>query len=449
MIHAHDIPPSVQWFEGMLLAPQHFQRQAQHHERLLSYHLGLAAPFHWGIHHARFDPSLLMDGMVRVLSLEAILPDGLVVSHSHTEPALRLPTALELDLRPHAEAARREPLRIHLAVPLASRTTPQAGGELSRFVSVTGEPVLDGNTGDSEMALAELRPRACLIAGTPPSRYSHLPLLAVRCEGESFTVDDYIAPRLDVAEDSALGYLCDEVARRVREKALYLSDLLRSPSMSADPSLLEESAGILHHLVAGLPTFEAVLRARCFHPFTVYTALCGLAGHLAAVGESLVPPVFSGYEHLELRRCFQEVADFISRCLDEGVSEAFQRVPLRLARESFTTRFHPDWMDRELILGVRGQPGSTEQQVRDWVKGCRIGAESRLRAMREMRVLGAQRRPIERREGLVPRRGMFLFSLEATPSFVVQNDPLVVENAAEGPDLPRPAEVCLYVRMKR
>jgi type VI secretion system protein ImpJ len=77
---AADVPPAIQWHEGMLLAPQHFQWQSQRQEALLHYHSAAMNPFHWGVRHLRIDPVLLVDGTLRVLELEAVLPDGLVVS---------------------------------------------------------------------------------------------------------------------------------------------------------------------------------------------------------------------------------------------------------------------------------------------------------------------------------------------------------------------------------
>ena len=47
MPELNDIPEAVQWHEGMLLAPQHFQLSARRGEALLGYALGAAAPFAW------------------------------------------------------------------------------------------------------------------------------------------------------------------------------------------------------------------------------------------------------------------------------------------------------------------------------------------------------------------------------------------------------------------
>lgn len=79
MTSARDIPEMIQWHEGMLLAPQHFQQQALRHDQFSLYHMAMAAPFHWGLVRLNIDEAALVSGVFRVLEMEAILPDGLVV----------------------------------------------------------------------------------------------------------------------------------------------------------------------------------------------------------------------------------------------------------------------------------------------------------------------------------------------------------------------------------
>ena len=53
-----DFPPIVEaidWHEGMLLAPQHFQQLSLRQEAMLSYHAAALSPFHWGVLRLRID----------------------------------------------------------------------------------------------------------------------------------------------------------------------------------------------------------------------------------------------------------------------------------------------------------------------------------------------------------------------------------------------------------
>ena len=84
--------PAIQWYEGMLLAPQHFQQQELRWHQLMSIHLNHLSTHHWGVIDLEFDPITLPTGLLRILNLKAIMPDGLVVTH------LSMPDALPLEL---------------------------------------------------------------------------------------------------------------------------------------------------------------------------------------------------------------------------------------------------------------------------------------------------------------------------------------------------------------
>lgn len=63
-------------------------------------------PFHWGVRRLKIDPVLLVSGKFRILELEAILPDGLIVEHGHLDDT----SALEIELEEFAEDIRTTPI---------------------------------------------------------------------------------------------------------------------------------------------------------------------------------------------------------------------------------------------------------------------------------------------------------------------------------------------------
>src|SRR4026208_2534070 len=80
-MNAYDIPDAIQWHEGLLLTPQHFQQLTSRHDALVQYGTSLIAPFCWGVRRFKYDNVGLPGGKLRVLELEAVMPDGLVVVH--------------------------------------------------------------------------------------------------------------------------------------------------------------------------------------------------------------------------------------------------------------------------------------------------------------------------------------------------------------------------------
>ncbi|HEY7491493.1 MAG TPA: type VI secretion system baseplate subunit TssK [Candidatus Tectomicrobia bacterium] len=435
------IPDAIQWHEGMLLAPQHFQQSTWRHEALLHYHTMAIAPFHWGIRHAHIEPMLLMHGTLRVVELEAVLPDGLVVVHGpHTQGTL------ELDLTPYTEDLRHNPRMVYLAVPEYGAGCVAGNGTLVRYASVDGHAVVDANTGEGEVCIPRLQPRLSLVCtDVRPQGYVGFPLAQVHYQNELFALTDFIPPTYTVARHSPLGEMCALIARRLREKAMFLAEQVRSPAAAVSAPLMLETKNLIHSLVAALPPFEALVSTESAHPYALYLAVCALVGQVAGVGTSLVPPVLPVYNHNDLRATFAPAQAFIFRVLDEGVHEDYTTHPFQYADGLFGLTFDRAWMDARLVIGVRGQASMTEREVVAWVEGSVIGASSVLQSMRERRVLGVARQHIERDDNLVPARGVVLFALAADSTYLKPNEVLQICNAS---GTLRPSEIVLYVRRR-
>jgi type VI secretion system protein ImpJ len=440
-MEAREIPESIQWHEGLLLTPQHFQQLALRHEALLQYVAASIAPFNWGVRYLKIDPASLAAGTLRVLELEAVMPDSLVVSFG-----MRRGEELQVDLAQYAEQLKERPLTVHLAV-AARESDVLTRGDIARYDSVEGEPVPDENTGEGTLRIPRLRPRLrLLVADTPPKKFVGLPVARVYCRDETFTLTDFIPPALAVERQSPLGVICSWTARRLREKAMYLADQLRLPASGARAGIDHETESIIRSLVASLPLLEAVLGTGASHPYIVYLALCSVAGQVSVMGRSLVPPAFAPYDHNDLRATFEPVLAYISRKVDEGVTASFTAHPFRYEEGVYSLMFGHAWAGKRLVIGVRGGAAMSEPEVVRWGRESVIGSRSRMRAMRESRVLGARRELIERDEDLVPPRGVVLFSLRADPEFVEPDEELQIFNAGEHGPSQRPQEIVLYVR---
>lgn len=440
LVFAHEIPEAVQWHEGMLLAPQHFQQSAARAEMLLQYTALLLGPYSWGVRTLDLDTKQLPSGQFRVTELEAIMPDGTVVAHKAKDSA-----ELTLDLAPLADEARKAPLSVYLTLP--ARSTAEVRGSLSRYVSFEGAPVSDLNTGDSELRVPRLRPRLGLIAGEEPSRkYVSLPLAKIGFVDEAFTVAAYVPPTVGVALRTPLGDLCSRVVMRLRQKALYLSELMRAPSVMLDMPMITEHRERIHALVAQLPVLEATLSTGVAHPLALFLCLCSIAGQVASLGDSFLPPVFAPYNHTNPLSSFQEVVDFISRMLDQGIPETYQAYPLTFKDGVYSRMFPAEWVGRRLVLGMRTSVSVTEKEARTWGEECLIGSASVIPSLREKRILGAGREFTERDADLIAVRGVLLFSVEKNPDFIKPDEVLQVLNFGERGMSHRPQEIVLYVK---
>ena len=445
MPSAHDLPPTIQWHEGMLLAPQHFQQLVQRTEKLLTYHVSLGLPYQFGVIRLRYESTQLFTGTLRVTELEAVLPDGLVVSFK-TGPSAEL----QVDLKSHTENAKHTPIPVYLVVPIERSGGGKGDADLGRYLSVPGDEVDDEVSGGRPLRIPRLKPRLRLLAGSepPPPRFVALPLLAVVFKNGAFVPADYIPPLLRVEVDSSLGEMCAQVSSLIRAKATYLLEVIRSPAITTKPTAIEENRRLLSQLLVYLPPFEALLATGMSHAYALYVALTAVAGSVAGVGSQLMPPVFPAYDHLNPRRSFGEVVQFVNQSLSDGISEAFTALPFRNENGLFSLQFEREWTRRTVVVGFKGAPGATDQQINEWVASSLIGTASRFRVLRERRLLGASRTAIDRVEGLVATRGMLLYQLQVNPDFIVPSEPLVIGNSVEKPPGMRPAEAYLYVANK-
>ncbi|HEY1608067.1 MAG TPA: type VI secretion system baseplate subunit TssK, partial [Paraburkholderia sp.] len=165
----------VEWYEGMLLAPQHFQQMAARLDSLVAWQTLAAAPFSWGVRRLAFDNGLLPTGLVRVLALDAIMPDGTAVSYSADAGQH---DALELSLEPFAAQLANGPLDVYVTLPIAAMT--RRNPQVRRFRSVAGLPVEDEVSEAPPADIARLVPNLELAAGELPSAtYVYLRLASV------------------------------------------------------------------------------------------------------------------------------------------------------------------------------------------------------------------------------------------------------------------------------
>jgi type VI secretion system protein ImpJ len=427
---ARSIPAAVQWHEGMLLSPQHFQQAELRHSSLQSYVVLSAAPFCWGVRRLRFDEAALVGGRFAVTELEAIMPDGLLVLHpDDLDPAV---PKLELDLLPLLADPGSRRIAVHLTVAARSTTTERAGQQ--RFRQTRGAEVVDENTGDNAVPIPRLLPMLTLHATEgplqpPPARFVALPLAILESNGQRFSTVEYEPPCLRVDHETLLHQLANKVAADLRSKATEWGVRLSGALSAGRTDSVGDSIATLRTIVRGLPRLEALLRTEVAQPFDVYTALCDIAGDLAVAGGRITLPVLGTYVHADPLAAFKLVTAFVRDALNElhtpHVSVLFDQV--RSGR--FELVVQPEFLcDHTLVIGVRMGPGQDPSAIRTWFESAVIGAVSRTETMLNNAVIGARREAIDRAPelDLLPPPNMLLFRVAADPAYVAVGEALQV-----------------------
>jgi type VI secretion system protein ImpJ len=198
--------------------------------------------------------------------------------------------------------------------------------------------------------------------------------------------------------------------------------------------------------VAGLPLLEALLASGRAHPFQLYLALAQIAGNVAPLGPSMVPPTLTPYRHENLRASFAPLMANVLKTLTEGISEVYTAFPFRLEKNSFKLHFRREWMDRRLLLAMRAAAGTPDKDVVMWGESALIGSSPSIESMRQRRVLGAQRQYAPSDEELLVTRGVALFTLTPDTEYTIPGEVLEIVEATDRPEISRPSEVILYVR---
>jgi type VI secretion system protein ImpJ len=432
------VTDAIQWHEGMLLLPQHFQQNDVRQTELLQFHISEVSPFHWGVRHYAIDSAMLVSGVLYFQALEAIMPDGLVVSSYANEGEL-----VSIDLTPYEAEMEKNPLMIYIAVPKYKYGAANTTGDTPRFLSREGSSIVDENTGDGKISIPRLAPNVLIFVGQePPSDFVSFPIFKIANDSNAYVLKDFVAPCLKVQQSSVLGRATENICKRIREKIAFLSDRLLSNSnglMTAD------AENVARALSIGLLPFEALLKSNASHPFALYIGLCGLAGEVAGLHPAQIPPLLEPYDHNDLLQTYTRVFDFIISMIDR-IQEGYLVVPLTLEDRTFSLKLRDDWLNKQLVMGAKVSPGMSIRELNQWIEQCVIVTDTSVIRAMDNRILGADRKIVESAEEikLLPAKGVTLFLITINDQFIKKGEDLRIFNVSDSSSK-RPCEIVLYV----
>ena len=431
----------VEWHEGMLLAPQHFQLASARLDSLLAWQQLHVAPFGWGVINFRIATNLLSARILRVVELDAILPDGTAVSY-HADNALH--GSLELPLEPVEKAMANGPLDVYLQLPL--NRSMRDKGKPRRFRSVACPPLEDEVSDALPADVPRLLPNLSLAAGAVPAGlYTWLRLCTVSKDNEVIKRGDELPPLLVVPKDGKFWERLTRFVGDLRDKAAFLAKQTAVPSSRTEDRLAYlEQRERLSNLMVGLPLVEAVLRTPRLHPYSLFLALCGLLGPICMLRPGGMPPEPPEYDHANPLSSLLPVIDALEDSLQE-VSQDYLEHKFEFRHGAFEIVLRPEWIGMRLVLGLRGQ---LEGDLIRWMADAIIGSQSAYVSLRDNRVPGAARAHIEKADELGVRAssGYTLFEVQTTTALTVPNEPLVVSNSTESAAGQRPNEMVLFVK---
>lgn len=444
------VPEALQWSEGMLLAPQHFQQNDIYWHALLAHQMAQLEPHYWGVLDLKLDNDALRAGRVRVLSLHAVMPDGLVVQY----PAPGQDDALVLDVS--ADAQDNRPLTVYAVVPVRAEGAASRASSIQRYDSVAGALELDENTGEARVEVGRLRPRLTLLAGDQiPAKYVAMPLLQLRRDlGGHFDLTDYHPPLLRIGAsrflgDAALATQLELLATRVRAKAKELLGIVDGEAPVANGNVAQHR--IVRRLVTALPPFEVLVRSGTAHPFALYVALAQMLGQMAGIAADPIPMLLDTYRHDNAAPGFYKALRHLTMVLGR-LNAAYEAIVFeRKADDLFAAALGAQVRSDRLVIELKAAPGQTAQALAQWLNRACIGAAPMIKLLRERRLPGARARALT--PGQVPGLSAGNGLLYEIANQAIEQDgklapviqpgvPLHIQGAA---DATAPAAIVLYL----
>ncbi len=431
----------VQWHEGMLLYPQHYQQMRLEYQQLSLCYLSMSTPFYWGVRYMQLDEAAFTSGIIRIQELLAVMPDGSIVKKEINEQK-----KIELDINEFKDQLQEKPMMIHLAVVKRHEDAANSEGDFPRYDSVEGKTIPDENTGEAPIPIPRLSLKVSLFVGDDiSSRYSSFPLMRVRYKDDAFVREDFIPPFTTIRRDGPIGKLLSNVVKALRKRVSHLSERLQAPVTQDTAPIMDQYKKTYDIIVSRLLGLEALLFAETSHPFMAYRELSIAAGVFCSLSKGHMPPIFDPYNHNDLRATFTPVISFVNRMLDL-VQSASVSIPFTLSDRIFEKKIQSEWMHAGyLVLGLKISSDISPKMASDWMREAVIASESVAESAREKRILGAPREIVEQvsEMGLTMSQGRLLIKVKMDSEYVKTGEKLQIFNLSDSQNT-RPAEIVLY-----
>ena len=431
----------IQWHEGMLLSPQHFQTESARVDQLVAWQVGLTQANAWGVSELVIDEQLLANGVLRVVKLVAIMPDGFAVEHSvEASPEADLSLDL-LSLDALDDAG-----ELAVYVVLGRSRVLRSQAVPPRFVGKQHEPVEDEVSQATPIDIPRSRALLSLHTGDlPSSAYVAIKLLMVKKDNDMFTLGSYEPPWLSMPSHSKQRKKAEDLASQSRSKAVFLAKQMAKPSSAIEDRVLQlEMRARLSSLLHGLPALESTLKCQHLPPYQLYLSLCAHLGSLITLRPGAVPPILPPWNHADPSASLKPLFEAIDSLIAE-VSQDWREEMFAFNGETFELHMNADWLGDHIVLGISGQ---TEAELVSWMSGAVIGSRSVWSSLSDYRVLGAARKQVMEvpEMGLRGNSGRLLFSVHVDSQIILKEEPLVIGNVNMSRKIARPQQVAMYVK---
>jgi type VI secretion system protein ImpJ len=327
----------VLWGEGLLLRPQHFQRQDQYHEHRLHKSIRAVHPYAWGVEQLQVDREALANNVLRVLALSLRFQDGELVEAPGAD---ELPASIDLSQLPQTQQS----VTYYAALPgfkPFGGNFAQAGqaSNTARFVQAN-QDTPDLFTRAAPVQMTCLKKAVRLVADFEPrDSYTCFPLLRVRrATSGGFEMDDaFVPPSLSVGAAPTLFLQLRRLLEALQAKVSALNGHQREPSRN----VIEVRSGdmssfwLLHTASSAYAALTHYVHHPDLHPDRLFEQLLSVAGGLMTFSKSWTLADLPTYQHADPAPCFAKLHQIIRELLDTVISSKYFAIALNEMRRSY------------------------------------------------------------------------------------------------------------------
>lgn len=377
-----NFPKSIQWYEGTLLSPHHFQQADVYYHNYINLLVRSSNYFSYGIIKLVFDSALLISGIYRVLALEAIMPDGSIIQYNAETSKYKY----ERDLQDIIKNKRS--LRVYISVPVHKNGQSNFSGEIPRYIT-SKELNCDENTGENELEIIKKSVTFYIHTDEELSpKFASIPVSEIAYSNTGVQRTNYIPPQLFVNQDGDLYKLCKVIVQIIKQKIGYI---ISKRNFLTNTEGLDEK---LHLLIVSVLPIEAILNSKGIKPFDLYSKLTNLAATLISLTHGDIIPEIAPYVHEELYTTFYSLQTTITQGIDK-IIDTSSSVPFMIDEDVFFLKLSPSWItekDDRIVIGIRKAPDANYDEFVHWVNGLQITSRPFIQDILQRRVLGANRK---------------------------------------------------------
>lgn len=403
----------VQWYEGMLVSPHHFQTERQRMESILEYTLKLH-PYPYGISHLLIDSILLNKGILRILEIDGMFEDGCSFSYRSEKHAF---VDIQLNLKKSGTLAHKNKTMIYATI--TKRGALELASDYPRYIAMPEEEVEDLNQSGNAQNVAKLFPKITLYdEDNVPDYVLKIPILVIEKSHDGFERLAYTPPCFYLDTRGYLVKTAQSIAVQIRRR---VSDL----------TLRYSAHGALSHIVQSLLValceIESYASSERIQPHVLYQIITRTLSYLLPL-RMTPPPLLPRYNHDHIDHSIMPLFDVMSSLL-AVLDRDCEYIPFDTKETGFEIFVKHEYMLRShLYIGIQPRHAWSEDETKKWAEEATICSISKIDETRIRRVRGAKRRVLKASEmdSYHPFPKMLLIEIHDSDPFVMVNETLLV-----------------------